>query len=250
MSKLLVLLLILLPLTAPAEEPLHIMELHWRSAEELLPVLRPMAGPEASVSGSGYTLFLRAPHQRLQELKAVALELDREPRQLLISVFQGRLDDARRRALAADALDLPGHRVQTRSSDDLTQRIRVSEGRQAFIATGATQPLPTTVAPMPPYGLPAPVGGYGETVSGFLVRPRLSGERVSLEIATARAGPGRPPQQQGSVTRVTLEPGRWTPLGGSSETYLSDKTGPVRRHSTRSEAETGIFVKVEVLEER
>ncbi len=246
-KHLLLLLALLWGLSAVADEPLHIIELQWRSAEELLPILRPMAGERASVSGSGYTLFLRAPHQRLQELKAMVLELDRAPRQLMISVYQGRLDDAQRGDLAGTAADIPVRRVQTRGRGDLTQRIHVSEGQRAFIAVGKTQSLPPVVVPVGPHGTPIIAGAYRETLSGFLVRPRVSGDRINLEIDTARAGPGQLPEQQGSTTRVLVEPGRWVPLAESSETNQVRDDRPVRRHSTVSGEYSGIFVKVDVL---
>ena len=80
-----------------------------------------------------------------------------------------------------------------------------------------------------------------------MVKPRLNGDRITLDIRTARAGPGRLPEQQSSATRVVVEPGTWVPLGGSTDRDTRQERGILRRRSTGSDSRTGIFVKVDRL---
>ncbi|MBW6476597.1 MAG: nodulation protein NolW, partial [Chromatiales bacterium] len=82
--------LLLLTLASPlAADELRLFELQHRSAEELIPMLRPLLPPQAGISGSGNTLMVRSTAQELAQLSEVLQQLDRPRRQLLISVQQG-----------------------------------------------------------------------------------------------------------------------------------------------------------------
>jgi len=240
--------ILLLGLARAAAGPPEIIELHWRSAEQLLPILRPLVDDPSAVSGSGRTLFVRAAPDRLDALKDVVRHLDRAPRQLLIYVFQGRADQIRQDTLAGRGDRTASRRLQTRGQLDSTRRIRVSDGQQAFIATEKVQPLPYTLHPTGPYGLyPAIAAGYRETRSGFLVRPVLNGRWVSLDIRTAMAGAGSWPEQQGASTRITAKLGVWVPLTATMTADPARDAPGIRRHSTRSQVDNGLFVKVQLL---
>ncbi|MDP2155849.1 MAG: hypothetical protein Q8J61_07615, partial [Sulfuricella sp.] len=61
LKKLIVMLLLsMLAMAALADYPLRIIPLKHRSAEELIPVIRPMLVPGENVGGMQYQLFVRA----------------------------------------------------------------------------------------------------------------------------------------------------------------------------------------------
>ncbi|MHB8167372.1 MAG: hypothetical protein ACYDDT_11485, partial [Sulfuricella sp.] len=84
-----ILFLSMLATAALADYPLRIIPLKHRSAEELIPVIRPMLGVGESVGGMQYQLFVRASDQGLRDIKLLLAELDRARRNLKITVQQG-----------------------------------------------------------------------------------------------------------------------------------------------------------------
>jgi len=70
-------------------ESLAQIPLHYRMAEELLPILRPLLPPGSAITGAGNVLFVRADAATLTQVRDAVASLDRAPRQLLITVGQG-----------------------------------------------------------------------------------------------------------------------------------------------------------------
>ncbi len=106
-----------------AQPPLLSIDLRHRSAEELIPLLRPLAGDGATVAGRGTLLFLRAKPARLEELRLAIRRLDTPARQLSISVYQGSQADLQR--YTNGRLDI--HTTRDRRAS--TQNITVLEPR-------------------------------------------------------------------------------------------------------------------------
>ena len=69
-------------------ESLEQIPLHYRMAEELLPILQPLVPPGSVVTGTGNVLFVRADATTLRQVRDAVASLDRAPRQLLITVGQ------------------------------------------------------------------------------------------------------------------------------------------------------------------
>src|ERR1051325_6900097 len=93
--------LMLLASAALAQNSLEIIGLRHRTAEQVLPSLRPLVEPGGTVSGQGTELFVRTSPSNLAELRRALDALDRPQRRLLISV---RFDDGAagmRRAIVA-----------------------------------------------------------------------------------------------------------------------------------------------------
>ena len=70
-------------------ESLEQIPLHYRMAEELLPILQPLLPPGSAITGTGNVLFVRADAATLTQVRDAVASLDRAPRQLLITVGQG-----------------------------------------------------------------------------------------------------------------------------------------------------------------
>src|SRR5438309_9824061 len=83
--------LMLVASAAMAQNALEIITLRHRTAEQVLPSLRPLLEPGATLSGQGNQLFVRASPANISDLRLALEVLDQRQRRLLISV---RLDDA------------------------------------------------------------------------------------------------------------------------------------------------------------
>lgn len=182
-----------------AQQALEIIALRHRTAEQVLPSLQPLLEPSGTLSGMRGQLFLRTSAANAAEIKRALAALDQPLRRLVISVRVGEsMDRERREAAVSGSVGRDGARVgvtaedSRRSRDDqVDRRVQVLEGGRAFIATGRSTAI-------------------RETVSGFEVLPRLSGNRVHLEIAQQRPA-------QGLATTVSASLGEWVELGAVTE---------------------------------
>ena len=220
--------------TAMAQHPLEIIALRHRTADQVLPSLRPLVEPGATLSGQGAQLFVRASPHNLAELRRALDAIDRPLRRLQISV---RFDDAAEAAssgVEADArISNRGARVGVRAHDSTSvsaervdQRVQVLEGSRAFISTGQSLAVMSGTA-------------MRETMTGFDVLPRIAGREVLLEIAQRRETLS---QQQALATVVSTRLAEWVEVGGVAES-ASRRDGTV----ARSSASRRIWLKVEEL---
>ena len=85
----LLLLTALLQVPAYAQNTvIEVVPLKHRTAEQVIPVLKPLVDPEGSISGFQNQLIIRAPPAGLAHLKQVLATLDTMPRRLMITVRQ------------------------------------------------------------------------------------------------------------------------------------------------------------------
>ena len=170
MSRLLLMLLFALG-TAHADE-VEVIQLEYRTAEQLIPMLRPLVEPGGAVSGMQSTLVIRASRANIAQFRQVLETLDRTPRRLLISVrqdagggFEQRgagvsgtvasgdarvsVNEAPRResGVTIGAFDSSG----SRDASTATQ-VQALEGSPAFIAVGQSVPVQSTVVTSTPGG--------------------------------------------------------------------------------------------------
>ena len=163
------LLCLFLPGITPllADYPIEVIELQSRSVDEVLPLLQPLVGSDATLTGMGNKLVIKANAQRVQEIRQLLAELDRPPRQLRITVDKG--DDALRASRGYNAsadirlgdnsqisINSPGKpvdssraQVQLRDRSTTTTRtskqfVQAMEGQPAYISSGLRVPLRTT----------------------------------------------------------------------------------------------------------
>jgi hypothetical protein len=91
-----------------------------------------------------------------------------------------------------------------------------------------------------------------ETTSGFEVVPRVTGERVFLDIAPQRerfTGPGVPAgvESQRLSSSVSGRLGEWFEIGGAVENAARDDRGLASSRSSSASRTRAIWVKVEEL---
>ena len=85
----LVVMLFLLPIHAFAQQSvLEVIDLKYRSADQVVPVLKPLLAPGGTISSLQNQVILRTTPQNMAELHKVLAALDVRPRRLVISVRQ------------------------------------------------------------------------------------------------------------------------------------------------------------------
>lgn len=259
---------------ALADYPIEVIELKARTLDEVLPVVRPLVGDDAAVTGMGNNLIIKASPAQVAAVRKLLAEIDHPPKRLLITVSnQGEnLGSTSGYAASADikigqgqvGINSPGrpvgdsqgrialHDADTRRSRTASQQVQALEGRPAYISVGAQVP----VRERQEYsvnGVPysREVTSLRDVSSGFYVVPHVSGEFVSLEILQhddRRAGAGGRIDTQRATTTVRARLGEWVDLGGIDTRGSGSRTG--LGYATRNQESTTrqIRVKVECLD--
>ena len=220
----------------PAQNALEILTLRHRTAEQVLPALRPLLEPGATLSGTGNQLIVRTSPANLSDLRLALEALDRPARRLQISVrFDGSRAAAFGRVDAAGSVSERGARFALRaeesrsgSAERVDQRVQVLEGGRAVIHSGRSQPVRQRIH-TPGGVISQEVVVVHDQATGFEVVPRLAGRGVQLDIA-GQAG------AQHTATQVEIPLGEWVELARTST-----------QATYRSELQ-GVWLKVEALE--
>ena len=269
---------------AAQETVLEVIPLRHRTAAELIPIIQPMLAREGSVSGFQGQLVVRTTPANLEEVKRILASLDTMPRQLLITVRQDADVDRSRSAAEVSGsvggdhgrVTVPGSRdprggsVVLREGDDSvrlqvlegsgsqsdrnTQSVRVMEGREAFVRVGQSVPVRERQVQR------SVVGGrvveqvvettqYRDAATGFYVLPRVSGDRVTLDISTQRESLSRPAQRgvnvQSVVTTVSGRLGEWMEIGGIGQDASGQQSVLLGRTTTATRDSGRVLIKVE-----
>ncbi|GAO37631.1 NolW domain-containing protein [Sulfuricella sp. T08] len=282
LKKLIVtLLLSILTTAALADYPLKIIPLKYRSAEELIPVIRPMLGAGENVGGMNYQLFVRASDQGLRDIELLLAELDRARKNLRITLQQdvarsggsesqgvsgaGRAGNVRiilpgKEPSGSGGLVIGGRQEDslryqiTRSTgsgqDNTSQFINVLEGAPAFIRVG--QSLPYVQRFLAFAGNRIVYGQdtqFLNVTTGFEVLPRLNGDRVELEIAPRLSFVGNRGVQdvnfQELRTTVSAKLGEWVDLGGINASRDEISRAILETASAQSGERGAVRLKVE-----
>jgi len=263
---------------------LEVIPLHYRMAEEVIPIIQPMLAREGSVSGFQGQLIVRTTPANLEEIKRILASLDTAPRQLVITVRQeseversrssaevsGSVGGDHGRVTIPGSGDTRGGNVVLRDGDDRLrvnvlegsgserdrseQTVRVMEGREAFVSVGRSVPVRERQVQR------TVVGGrvveqvvesaqYRDIASGFYVLPRVSGDRVTLDVSSQRESLSR--RQAGSVnvqslvTTVSGRLGEWMEIGGVGQDAAGQQSVLLGRTSTTSRDSRRVLIKVE-----
>jgi len=258
------LLLALACAAAPAagDEPLRteVVELSWRSSEEMIEVLRPLVPAPGSVSGLAGRLVIRADPATLAMVREVIAKLDRAPANLLISVRFGETAGLEReRAAASGTIGTGGisGRIELRAATGEgrsreVHRLRVLEGREAFIASGESVPVGERRLLIGGSGVTVEEGvRYVDVSRGFWVRARLRGDRVELAIAPRRdalaARGGGAIRRRALVTTLVVPLGRWVALGGVERRLEAGSGGIALATGERGRGDFQIHLRVDRL---
>jgi type II secretory pathway component GspD/PulD (secretin) len=254
--------LLFLALGARAQQALEVIPLRHASAEQVLPVLRPLLEPGGALTAHAGQLIVRASPANISDIRRALEAIDRPRRRLELLV---RFDDDQRTdresVRARGALGNRQGRVEimadaagSRARERVDQRVQVLEGGRAVIAMGATRPVVQRQTIRTPAGVIAQeTMVMQEAMTGVEVTPRLAGDTVILDVAQRRESFGPQGGLSGTVqaqslgTSVSGRLGEWIELGSIAGTQQGAEQG-IAVHS-RSHGYEGrrIWVKVEEL---
>ncbi len=237
-------------------DTIELIPLQNRSAEEVIPLIQPMLGPGDAISGEGSLLILRASPAIQTQVRQMLAEIDRAPRNLIISV-RSSFEDLREGASMGGRIHVgPGGTSIQGSSGSrelatgrgATQQIRVLEGMPAMLQVGEeSQRVEPLLVPYPGGYAVVPSTTTRATGRWLRVVPRLQGQQVLLDIQPEEAYPDpRHPRNldvQRLSTKVVVPLGQWVPLGGVDSQEQRNNSG--WSASTRSQS-SQVWVKVEL----
>lgn len=257
-----------------ADLVLEVISLRYRTVEQVLPVVQPLVQKPETVSGFQNRLVVRATPATLSEIRRVLDAIDRMPRKLMITVRQDA--DAYRGAEGAEvsgavtrrsARDSTGARTDARvegrvygtqslDNDRNTQQVQVLEGNDAFIRIGVSVPVYDRRVVRDVVGGRYVERGvdaidYRDILTGFHVRPRTSGDIVTVEISPQRDTPGD--YGRGSVnvqqlgTTVSGRLGEWLEVGGIVSGRSSEASGTVYRTDAARTENRRVLLKVDAI---
>jgi len=219
--------------------------------------LQPLLEQGGALTGQDYTLFVRASAANVAQLRSAVEQLDKQQRQMLVSVRRGSAQEIQREQASVSGTvrtDRPRADVTVRAGQGTLQTqgssvssVQVLDGNSAFIATGTSVPIVTAVA----------VGGgrrpfvagsieQRDLQRGFMVTPRIRGNEVILEISQQDERVARGNIQTQSLnTQVIGRLGSWMQLGGVSESSSSTSSGILSRSYGTESNELSIWIKVD-----
>lgn len=238
-------------------QSLDVIDLKYRTAAEVIPVLQPLLEKGGALTGQDYKLFVRASPSNLRQLRAALEQIDRKPNQLLVSVRRSTEQEVQReRAQVSGTVSNRGANASVRATESSSRdrnsgiaSVQVIEGNSALISSGSDVPIVTSVvagAGRRPFA--GATTSYRNLSSGFVVTPRLRGTQVVLDIEQQdeRLANGTV-QTQSLTTQVSGPLGEWIRLGGVNESSSSQQRGILsRQYSTQSDARE-IWIRVEMV---
>lgn len=236
-------------------QSLQVIELHHRTAQDVIPVLQPLMKSGDALTGSDYQLFVRTDAATLTQIRGVLAQLDRKPRQLWVSVRRSTRDAIERDSVSGSVRlgtgSASGAVVATQDQDARRgggiSSVQVIEGNSAFIGTRQSIPVVTSVIGGR-RGLAGASTSYRDLANGVLVTPRISGNSVIIDVEQQHQDSA---SSNGEVrtfevtTQVQGTLNEWISLGAVDQSATSQSSGTLsRQYSTRDDS-TSLWVKIE-----
>jgi type II secretory pathway component HofQ len=254
-------ILILLLFSAPVLcRQLSTVELKYRTADEIIPSIKPLLSNNEGISGRGFQLFIKANPSSLREIEKLVVQLDKQATQLIISVrnlndtnsLQSNISINGRVSYSTsdthNRITINTGQQSTASTHQRTPQIRVTEGKPALIGSGTSFPIKLSNRRRHNGSLSElEVTEYRTANSGFYVTAWLTGDQVKLEIQQQNQSA----LQHGAIdtsnvnTSVFGKLGQWIEIGniGSSNNSIRQNIG-ARVSQTNTQRDV-VYLKVE-----
>jgi len=260
---------------------LEIIPLKHRTVEQVLPIIQPFVEKQGAINGMNNQLIIRATPANLSQIKEILNQIDTVQRKLLITVRQSAQRDMEgheggisgrfgignnARVIVGSTESRNGGSVEVGRGGDVararlnsterrddsanTQQLQVLEGGQAFIRMGTSVPVPERTVVRNGQRVTVIEGTtYRDVTSGFYVRPRIQGNRVTLEISPQHNtvdAQGHINIQQ-AQTEVSGRLGEWMEVGGINQERSSSESGIAYSTNETGQDQRRILLKVEEL---
>lgn len=272
---------VLLAGTAYAQQQLEIINLRSRTADQVLPQLRPFVEPGGTISGMNNQIFIRVSEANRRQIKELLAAIDRPPRRLMISVRQdsdgtvaasggevsGRVGsggvriESRRTVVGGAGVEVRrgsdvvrGQVYDSRSagSERVSQQVQVVEGGRATINVGTSVPVSLRQVVVGPGGAVVSESVvYRDLGTGFHAEPQLAGDNVTLTISPTHDTPGAYGPGSANIQRLTTTVsgrlGEWMDIGGTIEERAGSESVALRYSSRGASAGRRVQLKVDEL---
>jgi type II secretory pathway component GspD/PulD (secretin) len=263
-------LLALLACSVALSQEMQVIDLHYRRADDVIPILRPLLDPGDALTGADDKLFVRAGPAALARVAQALEVVDRPQRQLLITVGQGRVTelaaaDARGSATVSSGdvsigvnrppgtdtsaqVVVAGRRQQANLHN--VSSVRAIEGVEAYVAVGQQVPFTSTDVAQGRGGTVVQTSTtYRDASTGFYAIARLSGDRVTLVISPRQQSYDRSRggtiRTAGAESTVTARLGEWVELGAVRETGSSSDSGLLAWGRHTEQSQYSVWLKVD-----
>lgn len=245
---------------------LEIFDLKSRTAEEIIPIIKPLVSRDTFLSGQSYQLFVRGTAADIKLVTDLLQRIDSPLRNLLVSVRQVNKNQAKQDEIdfmakiksgkltldinsSGSGSQLRLKRFGTKKSHENTHSVRVLEGHPAYVYTGTSKPVKTQEAfakgKTSAYQYSTQ---YKQASSGFYALPWVVNDRVTIEI-----NPQQQNFKQGNViathdisTVIKGRVGQWITLGGLDESSDVSQKGLASKTFGTQRDEMVTQVKVEI----
>ena len=261
---------------------LEVIDLKYRSADQMVPMLKPLLAPGGTINAVQNRLIVRTTPQNLADLRKVLDAIDTKPKRLVISVRQAAagtgfaseaevsgsigtdgarvtVPDSRSRQSAAAEVrkgdNVARARVfssQSAATDRGVQTVQVMDGNVAVIRIGQSVPVRSGSVIQTPQG-PQFVESveYRDVDTGFRARPRVHGDQVTLEISVRRDSVSDANAQVFDIGRIDTVIsgglGEWMEVGGVDQSRVQTDGGTVSRRSGSVSVDRKVFLKVDLV---
>lgn len=250
-----------------AADRLEIIPLKHRTANEVIPIIAPLLGKDATVTGQGFNLIIRAPAESLEQVRSIIAQLDRAPKRLRISVRQQQAGSLSGQDIGVSGTISSGdveiqlndsgparlklHESTRRSAKNGIQTVHALEGRQAFIQVGKLIPVPERSVDR--FGNQQESIQYKNASTGFYVLARMNGDQVTLDISPHSISLNRHGQQSFDIrqaqTTVRGKVGTWISIGGVQQKRHSSSKGITYSTRRNDGLDSDFQIRVEVIPE-
>ena len=251
-------------------QPITVINLKYRSADEIIPVIQPFMQSGDALSGDGYRLFVRTDPNTLKTVKGFISTLDKAPAQLLISLknageisntddsisLQGNIGTQQARIRLNDGKEnnirLEAETNRSTSTSRQAPGVRATEGEPALIYTGVN--VPVNISEKQRNGnriVERELVEYRNIQSGLYVTARLNGDNVTLTIKpqSQSLGENNAINQFSLQTTVTGKLGEWISLGSVSQSSARYSQNTASRTTTQTLDRNTVMIKVERLDD-
>lgn len=269
-----------------AATAMEVIQLSYRPAKEIIPMLRPLLDPASKISGMNYQLIVRAHPDQIKQIRNLLKTLDKRPQSLMISVVQDIATQNKIRSMAAGAnVSLGKHGSikigetppitrhgatlglgnsdsnatlaylhQDKSiTDNSMQKVRVLEGGQAYIRVANSRPIRQRVRTRQGWRFTEhEYTTMQQASTGFYVIPRISDQEVILEITPHKqrfdrgSSASMDSQEVSTIVRGRL--GQWLDIGSGVATANNNSTALLSSDTSENNEQRKILVKVDTVQ--